>query len=160
LNPRCFLAHVRAAIGSPVQQTNCHPFGRGRWLFVHNGFLADFHELRRELMLAIDPALFGDLQGSTDTEVVFHVALTFGLEEDPVGALEQAVGLIEQAARRQGIAGAVQASFGVSDGTSLWAMRYATTGPRAPCSRRPTSTRCGACIPTTRAFNGSARTTA
>ena len=36
-----FLAHVRAAIGSPVQQTNCHPFRHGRWLFVHNGFIAD-----------------------------------------------------------------------------------------------------------------------
>jgi predicted glutamine amidotransferase len=124
-----FLAHVRAAIGSPVQQTNCHPFRRGRWLFVHNGFLAEFHELRRELMLAIDPALFGDLQGSTDTEVVFHLALTFGLERDPVGALETAVGVIEEAARRRGIAGAVQASFGVPDGTSLWAVRYATEGP-------------------------------
>ncbi len=32
-----FLAHIRAAIGSPVQQTNCHPFRHGRWLFVHNG---------------------------------------------------------------------------------------------------------------------------
>jgi predicted glutamine amidotransferase len=124
-----FLAHVRAAIGSPVQQTNCHPFRRGGWLFVHNGFIADFHALRRDLMLRIDPALFGDIQGSTDTEVVFHLALTFGLEEDPVGALELAVGLIEQAARRHGIAGAVQASFGVSDGSSLWAVRYATDGP-------------------------------
>ena len=37
-----FLAHVRAAIGSPVQQTNCHPFRRGRWLFVHNGYLGSF----------------------------------------------------------------------------------------------------------------------
>jgi predicted glutamine amidotransferase len=124
-----FLAHVRAAIGSPVQQTNCHPFRRGRWLFVHNGFLADFHELRRELMLAIDPALFSDLQGSTDTEVVFHLALTFGLERNPVGALEKAVGVVEEAARRRGTAGAVQASFGVSDGTRLWAVRYATEGP-------------------------------
>jgi predicted glutamine amidotransferase len=123
-----FLAHVRAAIGSPVQQTNCHPFRRDNWLFVHNGFLADFHELRRELMLAIDPALFGDLQGSTDTEVVFHLALTFGLERDPVGALETAVGVIEEAAGRRGVAGAVQASFGVSDGTNLWAVRYATEG--------------------------------
>src|SRR5215218_5784184 len=41
-----FLAHVRAAIGSPIQATNCHPFRRGRWLFVHNGFIADFHLLR------------------------------------------------------------------------------------------------------------------
>ena len=39
-----FLAHVRATTGTPVQQTNCHPFRHGRWLFVHNGVLAGFHE--------------------------------------------------------------------------------------------------------------------
>jgi hypothetical protein len=82
-----FLTHVRAAIGSPVQETNCHPFRHGRWLFVHNGFIAGFHLLRRDLMLAIEPALFADVHGSTDTEVVFHLALTFGLEQDPIGAL-------------------------------------------------------------------------
>ena len=32
-----FLAHVRATSGTAVQQTNCHPFRHGRWLFVHNG---------------------------------------------------------------------------------------------------------------------------
>ena len=123
-----FLTHVRAAIGSPVQETNCHPFRRGNWLFVHNGFIADFHLLRRDLMLAIAPDLFADVQGSTDTEVVFHLALTFGLEEDPVGALERTVGLIEETARRHGVTNAVQASFGVSDGESLWAVRYASGG--------------------------------
>ena len=55
-----------------------------------------FTLLRRDLMLAIDPELFADVQGSTDTEVVFHLALTFGLEEDPIGALERTVGLIEE----------------------------------------------------------------
>jgi predicted glutamine amidotransferase len=124
-----FMAHVRAAIGSPVQETNCHPFRRGRWLFVHNGFIAEFHDLRRDLMLAIDPSLFAEVQGSTDTEVVFHLALTLGLEEDPIGALESTVGFIEETARRRGIVGAVQATFGVSDGASLWAVRYATEGP-------------------------------
>ena len=119
---------MRAAIGSPVQETNCHPFRRGHWLFVHNGFIADFHLLRRDLMLAIDPDLFADVQGSTDTEVVFHLALTFGLEEDPIGALELTVGLIEETGRRHGVADAVQASFGVSDGESLWAVRYASEG--------------------------------
>src|SRR5919109_3882375 len=82
-----FLAHVRASTGTPVQETNCHPFRHGRWLFVHNGFIAGFHLLRRDLMLAIEPALFADVHGSTDTEVVFHLALTFGLEQDPIGAL-------------------------------------------------------------------------
>jgi glutamine amidotransferase len=120
---------VRAAIGSPVQQTNCHPFRRGHWLFVHNGYVADLHLIRRDLMLAIDPALFAEVQGSTDTEVVFYLALTLGLEDDPIGALERTVGLIEETARRNGATCMVQGTFGVSDGTSLWAVRYATEGP-------------------------------
>jgi predicted glutamine amidotransferase len=124
-----FLAHVRAAIGSPVQETNCHPFRRDGWLFVHNGFIADFDRLRRDLMLALEPDLFCEVHGSTDTEVVFNLALTFGLEDDPIEALERTVGLIEKEAARQGIAGAVQGTFGVSNGTTLWAVRYSTDGP-------------------------------
>jgi predicted glutamine amidotransferase len=127
-----FMTHVRAAIGSPVQQTNCHPFRHGRWLFVHNGFIADFRRLRRDLMLAIEPAQFADVQGSTDSEVVFHLALTLGLEDGPIEALARTVGLIEEVAGRHGVEDAVQATFGVSDGTSLWAVRYATRGqPRS-----------------------------
>jgi glutamine amidotransferase len=124
-----FFAHVRAAIGSPVQQTNCHPFRRGKWLFVHNGYLADFHDVRRDLMLAMDPELFAETRGSTDTEVVFHLALTLGLEHDPIAALERTNGLIEATARERGVAGGVQGSFGVSDGQTLWAVRYATEPP-------------------------------
>src|SRR3954454_2739655 len=110
-----FMAHVRAAIGSSVQQTNCHPFRHGRWLFVHNGYLGGFHAVRRELMLAIEPELFAEVQGSTDTEVVFYLALTFGLEEYPLGSCEHTVGLIDSLAERHGIADAVQATFGVAD---------------------------------------------
>jgi predicted glutamine amidotransferase len=123
-----FMAHVRAAIGSPVQQTNCHPFRRGRWLFVHNGYIEGFRALHRDLVLAVDPELFADIQGSTDSEVVLALALTNGLEDDPVAALEKTVGVIEAAGQRRGIAGAVQGTFGVSDGTSLWAVRYASSG--------------------------------
>src|SRR3954471_22295885 len=123
-----FLAHVRAAIGSPVQATNCHPFRRGRWLFAHNGFIADFHLLRRDLMLAIDPDQFAEVKGSTDTEVVFHLALTQGLESDPIGALERTIGLVEATAREPGVAAPVQGTFGVSDGECLWAVRYASEG--------------------------------
>jgi glutamine amidotransferase len=123
-----FLVHVRAAIGSPVQETNCHPFRHGPWLFVHNGYIADFQALRRELMFAIDPALFPHVYGSTDTEVVFHLALSFGLEDDPIRALERTVGLIEATARRAGTSVHVQGTFGVSNGETLWAVRYATDG--------------------------------
>ena len=95
---------------------------------MHNGYVGDFHAIRRDLMWAIDPKLFADLIGSTDTEVVFRLALTFGLEDDPIGALERTVGLIEATATQCGVAPMVQGTFGISDGSSLWAVRYATEG--------------------------------
>ena len=33
--------------------------------------------------LAVEPALFPEIEGSTDSELFFYLALTFGLEEDP-----------------------------------------------------------------------------
>jgi predicted glutamine amidotransferase len=123
-----FLAHVRATSGTAVQETNCHPYTHGRWLFVHNGLINEFHSLRRDLMLAVDPALLADIQGSTDSEVLFHLALTHGLDEDPIASLERTIGLVEATADRHGIERAVQASIGVSDGESLWAVRYSTEG--------------------------------
>ena len=63
-----FIAHVRAATGTPVQQTNSHPFRYGRWLFVHNGFIDEYPRLHRELMLAVDPDLFTNIEGTTDAQ--------------------------------------------------------------------------------------------
>jgi glutamine amidotransferase len=123
-----FMAHVRATSGTAIQQTNCHPFRHGRWLFVHNGAIAGFAKLRRDLMLAIDPSLFPTIQGSTDSEVVFNLALTFGLEDDPITAVERAIGFVEATAERHGVASPVQASMGLSDGERLWAFRYSTEG--------------------------------
>jgi len=69
-----------------VQQTNCHPFRHGNWLWMHNGLLGDFQRVKRELVLAVDPALYPSIEGSTDSEVFFYLALTMGLEDDPPGA--------------------------------------------------------------------------
>lgn len=123
-----FLAHVRATSGSAVQETNCHPHLHGRWLFVHNGLINSFPTVRRELTLAIDPELFTEIQGSTDSELLFYLALTQGLEHDPLTALERTIGFVEQAAAQHGIDRAIQASIGVSDGERLWAVRYSTEG--------------------------------
>ena len=121
-----FLVHIRAAIGSPVQETNCHPFSYRNWLFVHNGYVNEFRKLRRDLMLAIDPDLFDDVIGSTDTEVIFYLAITLGLEEDPLGAMERTVALVESVAERHGVPDPVQATFGISDGETLWGIRYSS----------------------------------
>jgi predicted glutamine amidotransferase len=123
-----FLAHVRATSGSAVQETNCHPHLHGRWLFVHNGLINEFPTVRRELALAVEPELFPDIQGSTDSELLFYLALSNGLEDDPLTALERTIGFVEQAAARHGIDRAIQASIGVSEGERLWAVRYSTEG--------------------------------
>ena len=121
-----FLAHVRATTGTAIQQTNCHPFRHGRWIMVHNGVINGFSELRRDLILEVAPELFPTIQGSTDSEVLFHLALTYGLEQDPVDALERAIGFVEATAARHGVEKAIQASIGVSDGERIWAFRYST----------------------------------
>src|SRR5882724_9413797 len=79
-----WLAHVRATTGTAIQQTNCHPFHHREWLFVHNGTVNEFARIRRDMMLAIDPAMYAAVEGSTDSEVLFYVAFAFGLEDDPV----------------------------------------------------------------------------
>ena len=127
-----FFAHVRASTGTPVQRSNCHPFRHGRWLWMHNGSLAGFHDYKRELVLAVDPALYLDIEGSTDSEALFYLALTFGLADDPYGAVEKAVGLVEDVARAHGVADPVQMTVATTDGESMWAFRYASAGtPRS-----------------------------
>ena len=121
-----FLAHIRATTGTPVQQTNCHPFRHGRWLFVHNGVIHGFEAMRRDLLFAIDPSVFNALGGSTDSEALFYLALTFGLEDDPLGAVEQAVGFVEATGHAHGIEYPVQMTLGFSDGERLYAVRYST----------------------------------
>jgi glutamine amidotransferase len=123
-----FFAHIRAAIGSAVQQTNCHPFRHGRWLFMHNGYIAELATVRRDLMLAIDTSLFSDIAGQTDTEILFHLALTAGLEDDPPLAVARAIGIVEEVGARHGIPNPFQGTIATTDGEKMWAFRYSSEG--------------------------------
>ncbi|MFJ8853775.1 class II glutamine amidotransferase [Streptomyces sp. NPDC102437] len=121
-----FFAHVRASTGTAVQQTNCHPFRHGRWMWMHNGAIAEFHRLRRDLSLAIDPALFSELEGSTDSEVMFYLAITLGLDQDVPGAVARMAGLIERVGHREGVEHPLQMTVAVADGERLWTFRYSS----------------------------------
>ncbi len=121
-------AHIRASSGSPIQQTNCHPFRYGRWLWMHNGLIGEFHKVKRDLVLAVDPALYPAIEGSTDSEVFFFLALTLGLEDDPPGAVERAVGVIEETGRRHGVEYPIQMTVATTNGVELWAFRYSSEG--------------------------------
>lgn len=121
-----FLAHIRAGTGTAVQETNCHPFRHGRWIFVHNGFLAEYERVRRELALAVAPELFTCIEGTTDSELLFYLALTFGLTTEPITALERMAGFVEHVGAKHGIAEPLQMTLGLSDGERLYAVRYAS----------------------------------
>ncbi|HEY7561417.1 MAG TPA: class II glutamine amidotransferase [Gaiellaceae bacterium] len=121
-------AHIRASSGTPVQQTNCHPFRHGRWLWMHNGLIGDFHRVKRDLMLRVDPELYPEIRGSSDSELFFFLALTFGLEDDPPGAVEQAVGLIEAVGREHGVDHPIQMTVATTDGSRVWGFRYSSEG--------------------------------
>ena len=121
-------AHIRAATATPVQLTNCHPFRYGKWLWMHNGVIYDFHHVKRDLVLAVDPELYPEIEGSTDSEVFFYLALTLGLEDDPAKAVQDAVGFVEATGRRHGVEHPIQMTVATTDGESIWAFRYSSEG--------------------------------
>jgi glutamine amidotransferase len=125
------LAHVRATSMATVQETNCHPFRFGEWLFVHNGELFGIERYRKRILAEVADEYFPNMLGTTDSEALFHLALTYGLRDDPIGALARAVGFIEDAARAKGIDEAVWMTVCVTDGHRLHAVRYASDG-KAP----------------------------
>jgi len=123
-----FLAHIRASTGTPVQQTNSHPFRYDKWLWVHNGSIRDFPTLKRDLVLAVDADLYSSITGSTDSEVMFYLALTFGLRDDPVAAVERMVGFVEATAEEHGVPAPMQMTVATTDGERLFAFRYSSEG--------------------------------
>jgi glutamine amidotransferase len=123
-----FFSHIRASTGTAIQETNTHPFRHGRWLWMHNGLIREFPRLKRELVLAVDDSLFASIEGTTDSEAMFYLALTFGLEDDPVTAVEQTVGFVEETGRKHGVEHPIQMTVATTDGQTVWAFRYSSEG--------------------------------
>ncbi len=81
-----------------------------------------------EHLFRIDPRYFPEVSGTTDSEVMFFLALTFGLESEPVEAVQRMAGFVEEVSRKNGIADPIWMTLGFSDGQKLYAVRYATDG--------------------------------
>jgi glutamine amidotransferase len=73
----CVLAHIRASSGSVVSQVNCHPFIFGRHVFMHNGVVSNFTEIRRPLLHQLCYDAFENILGSTDSEHAAALYMTF-----------------------------------------------------------------------------------
>ncbi|MBP1851451.1 class II glutamine amidotransferase [Rhizobium halophytocola] len=123
-----FLAHVRAATHGATRRDNCHPFVKDSWSFMHNGQVEHFADLRRRIESMLDDEHFNARTGSTDSELLFLLALQFGLAERPLEAMGEAIGFVEHLSRE--VKGMAQIKFTVafSNGKSLYAVRYASEG--------------------------------
>ena len=123
-----FFAHIRASTGTAIQETNTHPFRYGQWLWMHNGLIREFATFKRELVLAVDDAFYPSIEGTTDSETMFYLALTFGLRDEPIRAVERMVGLVEATGRRHGVENPIQMTVATTDGRSVWGFRYSSEG--------------------------------
>jgi predicted glutamine amidotransferase len=69
-------AHVRAAShGIPVDETNCHPFKHENMLWMHNGKIASFKQIKRQISNLLCEEAYNTIQGSTDSEYAFALFL-------------------------------------------------------------------------------------
>jgi predicted glutamine amidotransferase len=121
-----FFGHIRATTGTSVTRENCHPFTYGRYMFMHNGKIGGFNQVRRSLILAISPTLFPLLQGTTDSEVFFFLLLTHGLESDPEAAFAKTVALVLAEMKAAGVEDSFAMTAAVSEGETIYALRYAS----------------------------------
>ncbi|TDK35367.1 class II glutamine amidotransferase [Rhizobium deserti] len=121
-----FLAHVRAATTGATRRDNCHPFVHGRWSFMHNGQISGFEQIRRSMESLLCDELFNARTGTTDSELLFLLALRFGLDADPLGAVEKAIATVEKLSYEKSGEALVRFTAAFSNGRELYAVRYAT----------------------------------
>lgn len=121
-----FMAHVRASTGTATSRDNCHPFSCGKMSFMHNGQVGGFDAVRKSADMMIPDNMFALRRGSTDSESLFLVAMSLGLEDDPKTALERTVGHFETMSREMGSAPHIRMTAAISDGERLYAVRYAS----------------------------------
>ncbi|HEX8708463.1 MAG TPA: class II glutamine amidotransferase [Pyrinomonadaceae bacterium] len=125
-------AHVRAASpGMIVDEANVHPFSYDRFMWMHNGVSAGFHQIRRRLRDGLKDEFYNMIQGTTDSEHAFALFLNnlrtpFG--ETSAGemrrALIETIARLNQLTREADITDPSFYNFAVTDGQSTVVSRY------------------------------------
>jgi predicted glutamine amidotransferase len=118
---------VRASTGTSTTRANCHPFSHGRHLFMHNGQIGGYARLRRKLEAMIDDRYYGERLGTTDSELIFYLLFSEGLESDPAGALMRGIGKIEKLAAAEGVNAPLKFTAVLSNGETIYAVRHASS---------------------------------
>ena len=143
LDSGMIFAHVRAAYpGMPVSEQNCHPFAYENYMFMHNGVVAGFLDIRRQLIGLMKDEAYNAVQS-------FHSdsAVSFGLflhhlpdmkqrqtPETLLRAVQATVSTIRRVQEENGVEGVSLLNFVVTDGVTMVATRYASDPETIPAS--------------------------
>ena len=122
-----FFAHVRAATGTAIARQNSHPFRHGRWMFMHNGQIGGYGQLRRALESRLPDELFAARKGATDSELLFLLALARIENGEP--ATQAVTSVFEDTAalmQARGIEQPLRFSAALADGEHLHVFRLAS----------------------------------
>ncbi|MET3587289.1 putative glutamine amidotransferase [Pseudorhizobium tarimense] len=93
---------------------------------MHNGQISGFDRIRRRMEAILSDELFHARTGTTDSELLFLLALEFGLDQNPQGAIARAIATVERLSAGVSDDVLVRFTAAFSDGRSLYAVRYAT----------------------------------
>jgi predicted glutamine amidotransferase len=128
----CLFAHVRAASpGMAVTEANVHPFGYDRFMWMHNGAVAGFRQIKRRLRAGLKDEFYDMIEGTTDSEHAF--ALFLNCLRTPFGeaggdeirrALVETIARLDELTREAGITEPSFYNFAVTDGRSTVVSRY------------------------------------
>ena len=126
IQTRLFFAHVRATTGTAVNRSNCHPFIFKNWTFMHNGKIGNWHDCRKDVEDLIDHEHYRHREGTTDSEALFLLALSNGLTDNPIAAIQATLKDVTQIMERHQAQEPLRISCAVTNGKEIWAFRYSS----------------------------------
>lgn len=133
IRTNCFLSHIRSATpGQATSLNNCQPFSYGQLLFIHNGFIENFHNtLYRPIRKRLTDSVYRSIEGTTDSEHIFALlADTLVVSDNRLNhSLEAVLKILAELATSENIV--VSANLVISNGQQLVACRFAR-GMTAP----------------------------
>lgn len=126
IRTRLFFAHVRATTGTTVNRANCHPFIWRNWTFMHNGQVGNWGRCRKAFEQYIDAEVFSHREGTTDSEALFLLAISLGLEADPVRAINETLNIALKTMEDHAAEEPLRATIAITNGQEIWATRCAS----------------------------------
>jgi glutamine amidotransferase len=145
---KCVFGHIRAGTGlSPTVETNNHPFVFGRYMFMHNGVVANFSKIKVALLQKLSADAYANIFGTTDTE---HVAALFfthlgsdwnvelsieKLKNTMINTLQDVLALIQESVKdTDEVLPHSSLNFAVTDGYQVLAVRFSSMDEFEPPS--------------------------